>query len=211
MEERSIWYLVFEPYYSMDTHLIVLEMIAVLFGFFSVWYAKKEHIWVFPTGIISTALFVYILWVYSLLGDMLINAYYTALSVYGWWVWTRKDDLNNVVSISRTSPQEKRNSVLFFFITVLFVILVYRYFDKFTSWTAYVDTITTAIFFVGMWLMAKKKIENWIFWIVGDLISIPLYWYKGLIFTSFQYLIFTAIALLGYMEWKRRLDNNLQQ
>lgn len=211
MEERSIWYLVFEPYYSMDTHLIVLEMIAVLFGFFSVWYAKKEHIWVFPTGIISTALFVYILWVYSLLGDMLINAYYTALSVYGWWVWTRKDDLNNVVSISRTSPQEKRNSVFFFFITVLFVILVYRYFDKFTSWTAYVDTITTAIFFVGMWLMAKKKIENWIFWIVGDLISIPLYWYKGLIFTSFQYLIFTAIALMGYMEWKRRLDNNLQQ
>jgi nicotinamide mononucleotide transporter len=186
-------------------------MIAVLFGFFSVWYAKKEHIWVFPTGIISTALFVYILWVYSLLGDMLINAYYTALSVYGWWVWTRKDDLNNVVSISRTSPQEKRNSVLFFFITVIFVILVYRYFDKFTSWTAYVDTITTAIFFVGMWLMAKKKIENWIFWIVGDLISIPLYWYKGLIFTSFQYLIFTAIALMGYMEWKRRLDNNLQQ
>ncbi len=211
MEEQSIWYLIFEPYYSMDIHLIVLEMIAVFFGFFSVWYAKKEHIWVFPTGIISTALFVYILWVYSLLGDMLINAYYTALSVYGWWVWTRKDDLNNVVSISRTSPQEKRNSVLFFFITVLFVILVYRYFDKFTSWTAYVDTITTAVFFVGMWLMAKKKIENWTFWIVGDLISIPLYWYKGLIFTSFQYLIFTAIALMGYMEWKRRLDNNLQQ
>lgn len=195
----------------MDIHLIVLEMIAVFFGFFSVWYAKKEHIWVFPTGIISTALFVYILWVYSLLGDMLINAYYTALSVYGWWVWTRTDDLNNVVSISRTSSKEKRNSVVFFLITVLFVILVYRYFDKFTSWTAYIDTITTAVFFVGMWLMAKKKIENWTFWIVGDLISIPLYWYKGLIFTSFQYLIFTAIALMGYMEWKRRLDNSLQQ
>lgn len=211
MEEQSIWYLIFEPYYSMDIHLIVLEMIAVFFGFFSVWYAKKEHIWVFPTGIISTALFVYILWVYSLLGDMLINAYYTALSVYGWWVWTRTDDLNNVVSISRTSSKEKRNSVVFFLITVLFVILVYRYFDKFTSWTAYIDTITTAVFFVGMWLMAKKKIENWTFWIVGDLISIPLYWYKGLIFTSFQYLIFTAIALMGYMEWKRRLDNSLQQ
>ncbi len=211
MEEQSIWYLIFEPYYSMDIHLIVLEMIAVFFGFFSVWYAKKEHIWVFPTGIISTALFVYILWVYSLLGDMLINVYYTALSVYGWWAWTRTDDLDNVVSISRTSSKEKRNSVVFFLITVLFVILVYRYFDKFTSWTAYIDTITTAVFFVGMWLMAKKKIENWTFWIVGDLISIPLYWYKGLIFTSFQYLIFTAIALMGYMEWKRRLDNSLQQ
>jgi len=90
---------------------------------------------------------------------------------------------------------------------MLFVIGVYLYFEKFTTWTAYVDTMTTAIFFVGMWLMAKKKIENWIFWIIGDLISIPLYWYKGLIFTSFQYLIFTAIALLGYFEWKKRLNN----
>jgi nicotinamide mononucleotide transporter len=211
MEEQSFWYLIFEPYYAMDTHLVVLEMIAVLFGFLSVWYAKKEHIWVFPTGIVSTVLFVYILWVYSLLGDMLINAYYTALSVYGWWVWTRKDESNNVVHISRTTPKEKRSSVIFFIITILFVILVYRYFEKFSSWTAYVDTVTTAIFFVGMWLMAKKKIENWTFWIIGDLISIPLYWYKGLIFTSFQYLIFTAIALMGYMEWKKRLDNSPHQ
>lgn len=211
MEEQSFWYLIFEPYYAMDTHLVVLEMIAVLFGFLSVWYAKKEHIWVFPTGIVSTVLFVYILWVYSLLGDMLINAYYTALSVYGWWVWTRKDESNNVVRISRTTPKEKRSSVIFFIITILFVILVYLYFEKFSSWTAYVDTVTTAIFFVGMWLMAKKKIENWTFWIIGDLISIPLYWYKGLIFTSFQYLIFTAIALMGYMEWKKRLDNSPHQ
>lgn len=211
MEDKGIWYFIFEPYFSMDTHLIVLEMIAVLFGFLSVWYAKKEHIWVFSSGIVSTVIFVYILWVYGLLGDMLINAYYSALSVYGWWFWTRKDANNSLVSISRTSNKEKKHSTIFFVITMLFVVLVYSYFDKFTTWTAYVDTLTTAIFFVGMWLMAKKKIENWIFWIIGDLISIPLYWYKGLIFTSFQYLIFTVIALLGYMEWKKRLDNNLHQ
>lgn len=211
MEDKGIFHYIFEPYFGMDTHLVVFEMIAVFFGFLSVWYAKKEHIWVFPTGIISTVLFVYILLVYELLGDMLINAYYSALSVYGWWVWTRKDENNSLVAISRTSLKEKKNSLLFFLATILFVILVYVYFEKFTSWTAYVDTVTTAIFFVGMWLMAKKKIENWTFWIIGDLISIPLYWYKGLIFTSFQYLIFTAIALLGYMEWKKRLDNNLHQ
>ena len=205
--EEGIWHYLFEPYYVMEPHLVVLELIAVFFGFLSVWYAKKEHIGVYPTGIISTVLFVYILWIYGLLGDMLINAYYSAISIYGWWLWSRKDANNALVSISWTSKKEKKQSVLFFIATMLFVIGVYLYFEKFTTWTAYVDTMTTAIFFVGMWLMAKKKIENWIFWIIGDLISIPLYWYKGLIFTSFQYLIFTAIALLGYFEWKKRLNN----
>jgi len=205
--EEGIWHYLFEPYYVMEPHLVVLELIAVFFGFLSVWYAKKEFIGVYPTGIISTVLFVYILWIYGLLGDMLINAYYSAISIYGWWLWSRKDANNALVSISWTSKKEKNQSVLFFIATMLFVIGVYLYFEKFTTWTAYVDTMTTAIFFVGMWLMAKKKIENWIFWIIGDLISIPLYWYKGLIFTSFQYLIFTAIALLGYFEWKKRLNN----
>jgi len=205
--EEGIWHYLFEPYYVMEPHLVVLELIAVFFGFLSVWYAKKEFIGVYPTGIISTVLFVYILWIYGLLGDMLINAYYSAISIYGWWLWSRKDANNALVYISWTSKKEKKQSVLFFIATMLFVIGVYLYFEKFTTWTAYVDTMTTAIFFVGMWLMAKKKIENWIFWIIGDLISIPLYWYKGLIFTSFQYLIFTAIALLGYFEWKKRLNN----
>jgi nicotinamide mononucleotide transporter len=86
------------------------------------------------------------------------------------------------------------------------VYFIYKIFDKWTSWVAYVDTITTAIFFVGMWLMAKRKIENWIFWIIGDIISIPLYFYKGLTFTSFQYLGFTFIAIAGYYAWKKTLD-----
>jgi nicotinamide mononucleotide transporter len=205
MKDNPIIQFVFEPYFGMDPYLVWLEMIAVFFGFLSVWYAKKENIWVYPTGIISTVIFVYLLWVYSLLGDMLINGYYSLLSVYGWWVWTRKEG-GAPLAISRTTPKEKKWSILFFAVTMLFVVVVYDYFDKFNVWTAYVDTLTTAIFFVGMWLMAKKKIENWTFWIIGDVISIPLYWYKGLIFTSFQYLIFTIIAILGYIEWKNRLN-----
>ena len=93
-----------------------------------------------------------------------------------------------------------------FISTLIFVHLVYKSFDKWTSWVAYVDTITTAIFFVGMWLMAKRKIENWIYWIIGDIISVPLYFYKGFTFTSFQYLIFTIIAIYGYLEWKKILN-----
>ncbi len=98
-------------------------------------------------------------------------------------------------------------SVIIFVSTVLFVFAVYTYFEKWTSWTAYVDTLTTAIFFVGMWLMAKRKIENWIYWIVGDIISVPLYFYKGFTFTSFQYLIFTVLAIYGLIAWIKYLNN----
>jgi nicotinamide mononucleotide transporter len=92
----------------------------------------------------------------------------------------------------------------------MFIYLVYVYFDKWDSVTAYIDNLTTAIFFVGMWLMAKRKIENWIFWIVGDIISVPLYFYKGLTFTSLQYLIFTFIAIAGYYSWKKTLNKSHQ-
>ena len=128
------------------------------------------------------------------------------MSVYGWYIWTRKVDKTHVTPISETTKKEKIISVVIFIATLIFVYIVYQTFDKWTSWVAYIDTITTAIFFVGMWLMAKRKIENWIFWIVGDIISIPLYFNKGLTFTSFQYLGFTFIAIAGYFAWKKTLD-----
>lgn len=201
---------VFAQYEGAAIHLIVLEMIAVLFGFLSVWYAKKENILVFPTGIISTGIFVYILWVFGLLGDMLINAYYFAMSVFGWYVWTRKVDATHFIPITRTSKREKIWAAALFAATLIFVSMVYLIFEKFDNWTAYVDTLTTAIFFVGMWLMAKKKLENWTYWIIGDIISVPLYLFKGLIFTSLQYFLFTLIAIFGYLAWKKNLNKSPQ-
>ncbi|WP_422861828.1 nicotinamide riboside transporter PnuC [Flagellimonas sp. W118] len=201
---------IFAQYEGVPSHLVVLEMIGVVFGFLSVWYSKRENILVFPTGIISTAIFVYILLVYGLLGDMLINAYYFIMSVVGWYLWTRKVDETHFVPISRTSKNEKKWSVLLFIGTIVFVSAVYFAANKFNTWTAYIDTITTAIFFVGMWLMAKKKLENWIFWIIGDVISVPLYLYKGLVFSSFQYFLFTIIAIYGYKAWKKNLGKSPQ-
>lgn len=200
----------FSQYRDYATVDIVLEIVAVIFGFLSVWYSKQNNIWVFPTGMVSTLIFVYLLLKWGLLGDMMINGYYFAMSVYGWYIWTRKVDATHVTPITRTTNNEKKLSTAIFIATLLFVYLVYTYFDKWTSWTAYVDTVTTAIFFVGMWLMARRKIENWIFWIIGDIISVPLYFYKGLTFTSLQYLGFTFIAIFGYLAWKKDLNNNLQ-
>jgi nicotinamide mononucleotide transporter len=195
----------FGQYKTYSNTETTLEIIAVIFGFLSVWYSKNNKIWVFPTGMISTSIFVYLLLKWELLGDMMINGYYFIMSVYGWYIWTRKVDETHVTPISEITPKEKKTSIYIFFATLFFVFIVYKYFDRWTSWVAYADTVTTAIFFVGMWLMAKRKIENWLFWIAGNIISVPLYFYKGFTFTSFQYLGFTFIAIFGYLAWKKNL------
>ena len=205
----TILELLFDQYKTYSTLDITLEIVAVIFGFLSVWYSKQNKIWVFPTGMISTLIFVYLLFKWELLGDMLINGYYFIMSIYGWYIWTRKVDKTHVNQISTTTFKEKKISIVLFIAALLFVFIIYQKFDKWTSWVAYIDTITTAIFFVGMWLMAKRKIENWIFWIVGDLISVPLYLYKGFTFTSFQYFGFTFIAIFGYLAWKKNLHKTL--
>lgn len=207
---NPIFEFLFEQYSDYKTTDIALEIVAVIFGFLSVWFSKQNNVLVFPTGMISTSIFVYLLFKWELLGDMMINGYYFIMSIYGWYIWTRKVDEKQVTQITRMSSAEKKISTVIFMATLLFIYFVYLYFDKWTGFVAYIDTVTTAIFFVGMWLMARKKLENWIFWIIGDLISILLYFYKGFTFTSFQYLGFTVIAIMGYLAWKKNINNNLQ-
>ena len=203
-----IFEFLFGQYSGYATIDIVLELIGILFGLLSVWYAKKNTVWVYPTGMISTAIFVYLLLKWALLGDMIINAYYFVMSVYGWYYWSKKEEEVIVQPITSTSIKEVKTAVLLFVASIFFVFWVYQAFDKWKDWTAYVDTFTTAIFFVGMGLMARRKIEHWLFWIVGDIISIPLYFFKGLTLTSFQYIIFTLIAIYGYRSWKKILDKS---
>ena len=205
----EIFDFLFDQYSSYETLDIALEIIAVVFGLLSVWFSKQNNVMVFPTGMISTSIFVYLLYKWILLGDMLINAYYFIISIYGWYFWTRKEK-NGVTPITKLSNKEKKILIYFFISSVILIFVVYQYFDKWDSITAYVDNLTTAIFFVAMWLMANRKIENWIFWIIGDVISVPLYFYKGLTFTSLQYLIFTFIAIAGYYSWKQILNKSSQ-
>ena len=205
----QLFNLLFEQYSQYETFDIALEMFAVLFGLLSVWFSKNNNILVYPTGMISTAIFVYLLYKWFLLGDMIINGYFFFMSIYGWFIWSRKK--NNVFTpISHLDYNEIRISIYIFFTSLLTVYILYVYFDKWDSLTAYIDNLTTAIFFVGMWLMANRKIENWFFWIMGDIISVPLYFYKGLTFTSLQYLIFTFIAISGYYSWKKILNKSSQ-
>lgn len=221
-----------EPYQTASTTNILLEFIAALFGVISVYFAKKENILVFPTGIISTALYVYLLSQWNLYGDLIINIYYTLMSIYGWYMWSKiVDNKQNHIPISRTNKADKLKTLGIFLFTSVFVIAVYRYYNvmpnhltftesmqfayanissgslnDFRKITPFLDTFTTGIFFAAMWLMANKKIENWTLWIAGNIVSIPLYFVKGYGFTGIQYSIFLILAIQGYFTWKKLLS-----
>ncbi len=196
----------FAQYKDVPTHIVILEIIGVALGLLSAWFSKQDNILIYPAGILSTAIFVYILAFYGLLGDLVINAYYFSMSIYGWYIWTRKVDAEHYTPITTTTTKEKKISVAIFVSTLIFIFAIYEFFDKWNNWTAYVDTLTTAIFFVAMWLLARKKLENWTLLLIGNLISLPLYFYKGLIFTSFQFLLFVVISIYGYRAWKKNLN-----
>jgi nicotinamide mononucleotide transporter len=222
-----------EPYKTASITNILLEIIAATLGIISVFYAKKENILVFPTGIISTGIYIYLLSQWSLYGDLIINIYYTIMSVYGWYVWSKIIDNKSKkhVPITRTNNKDKGIASLIFIAASFFVIFIYRHYnimpnnlgftesvqyayenltsgslEKFRIAVPFLDTFTTAAAFVAMWLMAVKKIENWTFWIVTNMVSIPLYFVKGYGFTGIQYTVFLVLAILGYKEWKKILD-----
>jgi nicotinamide mononucleotide transporter len=223
-----------EPYQTADTLNIVLEFLAAVFGIVSVYYARKENILVFPTGIISTGIYVYMLSQWALYGDLIINVYYTIMSIYGWYQWSKfVGDNQEHIAISRTNFSDKIKAVGIFVFTSAFVIVVYRYYNimpndldlqqsieyawklicsgnisDFRKVTPFLDTFTTGIFFAAMWLMANKKIENWTLWIIGNVVSIPLYFVKGYGFTGIQYAVFLFLAVSGYLEWNKLIEKN---
>jgi len=207
----QIFNFLFSQYSSYSPSFIYLELFAVIMNITSVVYAKRNNILVYPTGLIGTGIFVYILLNFSLLGDTIINAYFFSMSIYGWYFWSRKKDEVFINQVSTINRNEIKYLFILAFSSLIFIYFVYDYFDKWNNWTAYVDNITTAIFFVAMWLMARRKIESWIFWIIGDLITVPLYFYKGLTISSIQYIIFLILAVLGYISWKKILDKNQQK
>lgn len=186
---------------------IILEFLAFVFGILSVYFAKKENIWVYPTGLVSTIITVYLLYQASYFGDMTMNFYYSIMSIYGWYKWSSKS-IQNDLNITKTNNQEKIIGILLFFFTIGITYTVYKFFNYSLEIPNYIDIFTSGIFFTAMWYMALKKIENWTLWIIGDVIAVPLFAYRGLGMLSLQYIIFTILAVLAYIEWKKILNKN---
>ena len=192
-------------YKDASTTQILLEFIAFVFGILSVWFARKENILVYPTGLIATIITTYLLFIASYLGDMMINIYFSIMSIYGWYNWSRTNLGKQILPISRTNNKQKTIGIILFIITIIVVFCIYIYFDYEIKTENYFDILAAGIFFTAMWYMALKKIENWILWIIGNLIVIPLYAYRELGMLSLQYIIFTILAISAYLEWKKLL------
>jgi nicotinamide mononucleotide transporter len=197
-------------YKNASTMQIVLEAMAFVFGIVSVICAKKESIWVYPTGLISTIITVYLLYQAGYFGDMTINFYYSIMSIYGWYKWRSVANATQL-KITRTTFKEKIIGIGMFFLTLVITYSVYIYFDYSLEIPNYIDIFTSGIFFTAMWYMALKKIENWTLWIIGDCIAVPLFAYRGLGMLAIQYLIFTILAILALIEWKKILSNYQQK
>ena len=187
----------------------IIEIIAVVFGVLSVWYAHKENIWVFPLGIINVLIYVYICITARLYANAGINVVYFITNAYGWYNWSRTNDQDGALQISRNTARQ--NVFWFLSAIVLYVAIVWilrtahqtdtEYLNSILPW---IDGLNTSFFLCATVLMTMKKIENWWFWIAGNIISIPVYFSQGLYFTSFQFAIFLVIAIMGLKEWNKR-------
>ena len=195
---------IINQYQSIPNWQIGIEIIIFIFGVLSVYFAKKENVLVYPTGIICTILSVYIMFNAKYYADMSINIYYSIMSVYGWFQW-KKITNGEVLSISRTNLKEKIIGLVLFVITAIICIYIYKFFDYKLQLNNYLDIFTTSLFFTAMWYMAKKKIENWTLWIVGNTFAVYIFFDRQLYIIAIQYIIFTILAISAYIQWKKYL------
>lgn len=203
---QNIYEVLFSQYAGYTNLQIWLEFIAVILGIASVVYSKNNNILLYPTGLISTIIYIYLLYDWELYGDLLINLYYFYMSVYGWILWSKRyGNDNDYLKITVISYRDCLYSVFIFIFSIIFVSGIYIYLNRFDKWWAYADIFMTGLLFVGTWLLAKRKLENWLFLIAGDIIAIPLFYLKGYTLTSILNLFLTIIAIYGYVAWKRTL------
>jgi nicotinamide mononucleotide transporter len=187
-----------------------LEFVAVVSGIASVWLSRNENIWVYPTGLVNTIIYIYLSFKFSLIGEASVNFYYTVVSIYGWVLWARKNDQQqHVLQITRSSRRQWGRELAFFgfFYIVVYFPLVYMKKGFAPLAIPWADAFASATAYTGMWLMAKKKVESWYWWIATNTASIPLYFVKHLVFTSVYYLILLVMAVSGLAEWRRRVKN----
>lgn len=190
-----------------------LEYVAVFSGIVSVWYSRKENVLVYPTGLLNTIIYIYLSYRGGLLGEATVNLYYTIMSIYGWYLWTRKDRENHVllhITYSTSREWMRQLSFFGFFYVSIFFALNWLKKDFAPGAIPWADAFASATAFTGMWLMAKKKVESWYWWIATNLASIPLYFVKQYVFTSVYYLVLLLMALWGLAAWRKAVKENHQ-
>ena len=209
----EVWEYIFGQYSEYSTSQLLWEIAAIILSVISVFYSMRNSVLVFPYGIASTLIFIYLLFQWNLLGDMVINGYYFVMSVYGWFYWLQYGK-EQQQPITRVVVKEWMTAGMISMATALMIFALYHWTGRLESWVSYIDMITTGIFFAGMWLMARRKLEHWLVLLVGNMISVPLYFYKinelygSLSLTALLYIFLSVVAYLGYLKWKKFLNSS---
>jgi nicotinamide mononucleotide transporter len=195
----EIWFWIFNNY---------IELLGALFGLLYIILSIKQNIWCWPIGLITSALYIYVFFVTKFYADMGLQVYYLVVSIYGWYFWmfggksTKKDDLKI------STAGFRRLIYIIVASAVLFGIIAFILINFTDSEIPYWDAFTTAGSFVATWMLARKIIEHWLIWIIVDSVSLGLYIYKGLYATVILFAVYTLLAVMGYIEWKKELKTN---
>ena len=185
-----------------------VEIVGSVLGIIYVFLSIKQNIFTWFTGLLTSALYIYVFFVAKFYADMALQVYYVWISIYGWIIWTKGKVEKGGKSDLPVKRAGKRQLILLSLITVLLWLTIYFVLKYFTDSPVPVgDAFTTAMSIVATWMLARKIIEHWIFWIIVDFVSLGLYIYKGLYPTSVMFLIYTIAALWGYFEWKKDLKS----
>jgi len=202
----------FESIYNGLLQTTWLELIAVIAGIASVWYSRKESILVYPIGLINTTIYIYLSFKGHLLGEASVNLYYTLMSLWGWYLWTRVDPNKHtiILQITKSNTRDWVYQIIFFLVFYFSLYFSLTYLKKEFAPEAipWADALASAAAYTGMWLMAKKKVESWIWWIITNIASIPLYFVKGYTFTSVQFIVLLVLAIAGLKSWNDKAKNN---
>ncbi len=176
-----------------------IEAVAVLFGIISVIMANRNHVLLYPAGIISTCLYIYIMMKVGLYAETLLNGYYLIMSIYGWLRWNKNRENMSAEAITRSG---KKDWIVTASIVIVGFIALYTFLHLYTdSDVPMLDAVVTSFAWAGMWLLAKHKIENWVLLNISNAIAIPLLIYKGLPLTAILTLILFIVAVHGYYTW----------
>lgn len=193
---QSFWELIASQF-SATTWL---EWLGTLSGFACVYLAAREHIWNWPVAIISSLAYAVLFYEFKLYGDAGLQIYFVATSFYGWYFWINKKQAHEKPIVSLNNTELIKVALSSFLLTLLLGWFLDNYTD---TNVPYADGFCTALSFVAQFLMTRKVLQNWVLWIIVDICYVPLYLYKNLALTAILYTLFLALAIMGYLQWRK--------
>lgn len=188
-----------------------IELLGAILGITYVFFSIRQNILTWPVGLLTSVLYVWVFFVSKLYADMGLQLYYVVISIYGWYEWLNgnKSDQSKTLKVSRLTL---KLGIVLAFVSILIFLLIWYILKYYTdSPVPRADALATSLSIIATWMLARKILEHWLVWIFVDAFSIGLFWYKDLLPTVFLFVVYTVMAVVGYVEWKKELSGEKEK